>query len=203
MIAQRQLRGAPWLPDLYTKGVHQHQLQARNRAALLGIGGDPMRHFWTFCISGVVRTPVLSLQIFQQCLGIPEVGGVKAFCEPVIHLRQQLVGFLPPALALPQPTQAHGGTQSEGLHLPAPVVARLWPDTTPLPTSVRRFCSPIPGPQPAGQDKWTRGTNGFKLPRCSSQPWSPPRRRSASCWSQGALATVRTTRALLRRDVDA
>src|SRR5712692_771839 len=51
----------------------------------------------------------LSFQHFQQCLGLLEIGRIKPFGEPPVHLRQQLVGCGALALALPQPAQAHGG----------------------------------------------------------------------------------------------
>ena len=46
--------------------------------------------------------PRLSLQLLQQCLGLLQVGGVKALGEPAVDRRQQLAGFGPLALLLPQ-----------------------------------------------------------------------------------------------------
>ena len=46
-----------------------------------------------------------------------EIGGIKAFGEPVVDRRQQRVGLSPLALALPQTTQAHGGAEFEGFCL--------------------------------------------------------------------------------------
>src|SRR5215510_11484757 len=53
----------------------------------------------------------LSPQLFQQCHGLLQVGGVKAFGEPTVNRREQLVGLGALALLLPQPCQAHGGPQ--------------------------------------------------------------------------------------------
>ena len=50
-------------------------------------------------------------QHLQQCLGLLQIGGVKALGEPGVDRCQQLTGFDALALLLPQPTQAHGGSQ--------------------------------------------------------------------------------------------
>jgi hypothetical protein len=42
-------------------------------------------------------------QLLQQCLGVLEVGGVKALGELAIDQGQQLAGFITLVLALPQP----------------------------------------------------------------------------------------------------
>src|SRR5262252_5393995 len=59
----------------------------------------------------------LSPQLVEQCLGLLEVGRVKALREPAIERCQQLAcfGLLP--LLLPQATQAHGGPQLQGFGL--------------------------------------------------------------------------------------
>src|SRR5262245_43782047 len=56
-----------------------------------------------------------SCEFFQQCLGFLEISGVKALGEPVVDRRQQLVGFRPPVLLLPQARQAHSSAQLQGL----------------------------------------------------------------------------------------
>src|SRR5882724_958081 len=73
---------------------------------LLGIG-----------ISGVWGTPVLSLQLFEQCFGLLQVGRVKALREPAVDRRQECARLGPLALLLPQAAQAHGGAQLQGFRL--------------------------------------------------------------------------------------
>ena len=46
-------------------------------------------------------------QLFEQRLGLLQVGGVKALGEPAVALSEQLAGFLGLALPLPQPSSAH------------------------------------------------------------------------------------------------
>src|SRR5436190_2355833 len=60
---------------------------------------------WAFCHCGVVYTPVLSLQLVQQHLGLLQVDGVKAFREPAIDRREALVSLSALALlpSLPHP----------------------------------------------------------------------------------------------------
>src|SRR5712692_2990965 len=53
----------------------------------------------------------------EQRLGILDVGGIKAFAEPVVDRRQQRAGLSALALALPQARQAHGGAEFEGFCL--------------------------------------------------------------------------------------
>src|SRR5262249_11856877 len=77
----------------------------------------PVRHFWAKRFSGVLYTPVLSSQLFEQCFGLLQVGRVKPFGEPAVDRREQLVGHGPLALLLPQARQARGGTQLPGLGL--------------------------------------------------------------------------------------
>src|SRR5215217_3723251 len=62
------------------------------------------------------RTYLIS-ELFQQCLRLLEIGGVKALGEPAIDRREEFVGFGTPALLLPQPRQAHGGAELQGLGL--------------------------------------------------------------------------------------
>src|SRR6266446_2786852 len=68
---------------------------------------------WTNRLPG----PLPSRQGVQQRLRLLQVGGVKALGEPAVDRDQQLAGFVPLALALPQPAQAHGGPQLQGLGL--------------------------------------------------------------------------------------
>jgi hypothetical protein len=53
----------------------------------------------------------LSPQLCQQCLGLLEVGGVKALGEPAVDRREQLARCVPLALLLPQSAQARGRAQ--------------------------------------------------------------------------------------------
>src|SRR5215831_8275915 len=54
---------------------------------------------------GVLR---LSPQLFQQRLGLLQVGGVEALGEPAVDRGQELARFHALALLLPQARQAHG-----------------------------------------------------------------------------------------------
>src|SRR5262245_56768035 len=58
-----------------------------------------------------------SCQRLQQRPGLLEVGGVKTLGEPAIDRRQQRPRFVPLALLLPEPTQAHGGPQLQRFRL--------------------------------------------------------------------------------------
>ena len=51
---------------------------------------------------------IRSGQTSEQRLGLPQVGSVEALGEPAVDRGQQLVGFGPLTLGLPQPGQAHG-----------------------------------------------------------------------------------------------
>src|SRR5262249_13352367 len=62
-----------------------------------------------------VFAQALCPQLLQQHLCVLQVGGVKAPGEPPADPRQQLAGFAALALALPQPTQAHGRAQLQRL----------------------------------------------------------------------------------------
>jgi hypothetical protein len=68
-------------------------------------------------MAGTRRLIRLSSQLCQQCLGLLEVGGVKAFSEPAVHLGEQLAGCGASALVLPQPRQAHRRPQLPRLRL--------------------------------------------------------------------------------------
>src|SRR5262245_15292852 len=59
----------------------------------------------------------LSSECLKQRLGLLEVGGIKAFGEPVIDLLQQCTGFDALTLALPQACQAHSSAEFEGFCL--------------------------------------------------------------------------------------
>ena len=54
-------------------------------------------------------------QFLQQCLGLLEVGGVKALGEPAIDRGKQRFDML--ALLLPQAAEAGGGAQFERLRM--------------------------------------------------------------------------------------
>src|SRR5262245_2648284 len=67
---------------------------------------------------GVVPISVYSPpQLFQQCPGVLEVGGVKALGEPAVDRCQQIAGLIALALALPQLPQAHRRSQLPRLGL--------------------------------------------------------------------------------------
>src|SRR4051812_28212635 len=72
----------------------QRSLACAHVSGLLAPGGASgvLKHNWAFCHCGVVCTPVLSLQLVQQHLGLLEVGGVKALGKPAVDGHQQLVG---------------------------------------------------------------------------------------------------------------
>ena len=61
----------------------------------------------------------LSPQLLQQRLGVLQVGRIKALGEPAVDRCQQLTGCGALALLLPQPAQAHGGSQPPEPGLPA------------------------------------------------------------------------------------
>src|SRR5881409_2496170 len=50
-------------------------------------------------------------QVFQQCLGLLEVGSVKPLGEPAVDRGEQVIGCSPLALVLPEAAQARGGAQ--------------------------------------------------------------------------------------------
>ena len=52
-----------------------------------------------FCIWGrAPAIPFLRAQLMEQCLGVPQVGGVESLGEPVIDVREHRAGLV--ALAL-------------------------------------------------------------------------------------------------------
>jgi hypothetical protein len=59
----------------------------------------------------------MSSQLLQQGLRLLQISGVKGLGEPVVDLGEQLAGFIAFALALPQASQAHGGSQLQGFGL--------------------------------------------------------------------------------------
>jgi len=85
----------PWEPH----GQNQYPEEALVRDILQRIEHCGHR----FLESRLDRFPQCSLsrQCLQQCLGLLEVGGVKAFGEPAIDRRQQLAGFVDLILLLP------------------------------------------------------------------------------------------------------
>ena len=54
---------------------------------------------------------LLRIQASQPRSGLLQVGSGKPLAKPAIHLSQELPGCGQLALAVPQPTQAHGGSQ--------------------------------------------------------------------------------------------
>src|SRR5262245_52951754 len=56
-------------------------------------------------------------QLCQHGFGLSEVGRVKALCEPVVYLLQQLSGCCSLPLTLPEPRQAQRGAQLQHLSL--------------------------------------------------------------------------------------
>jgi hypothetical protein len=59
----------------------------------------------------------MSHQFFQQCSGLPEVGGVKPLSEPAIDRCQQFASFVAPAPVMSQTSEAHGRAQLQRLGL--------------------------------------------------------------------------------------
>ena len=74
---------------------------------------DALARQWAMCLQAGSYPANSS----NNCLGLLEIGGVKALGEPAVDRRQQLVGLGALALLLPQPTQAHGGPQLQRLRL--------------------------------------------------------------------------------------
>ena len=60
---------------------------------------------------------IFSRQFFQQCPGVLHVGGVKAFGDPAVHRREQVVGLSTLALLLPEAAQAYGRPQLQRFRL--------------------------------------------------------------------------------------
>src|SRR5262249_17455526 len=58
-----------------------------------------------------------SCEFIQQRLSLLQVARVKTLGEPAVDLSEQLVGFGTLLLALPQPGEAHGRSQFQGLRL--------------------------------------------------------------------------------------
>src|SRR5262245_22105168 len=58
-----------------------------------------------------------SCELLQQRSGFLEVYGVQPLAEPGIHLWQELACGIALPLLLPEATQAHGGSQFQGLRL--------------------------------------------------------------------------------------
>ena len=58
--------------------------------------------------------PLLS-QLCQEVSGLAQIGGLKAFCKPVINFRQPPLGGSSFALVFPQPAQAGDGAQFKRL----------------------------------------------------------------------------------------
>ena len=80
-------------------------------------GGVPLRHWLGNGGRGGWCRRVLSSQLFEQRLGLLEVGRVKALGEPAVDLGQQVVRLLPFPLLLPQPRQAHRRPQFQRFRL--------------------------------------------------------------------------------------
>src|SRR5215471_1742313 len=72
---------------------------------------------WRLWGSQGVSTAGALRQRVQQRLRLLEVGGVKPLGEPAVDGCQQLVGFGPLALLLPEARKAHGGAQLPGFGL--------------------------------------------------------------------------------------
>ena len=53
----------------------------------------------------------LPSQLVQQCLGIPKVGGAKAFGEPAVHWGEEVAGLADLALIAPQLGEADSRAQ--------------------------------------------------------------------------------------------
>ena len=58
-----------------------------------------------------------SRELLQQCPGFLQVYGVQPLAEPGIDLWQELACGIVLPLLLPEATQAHGGSQLQGLRL--------------------------------------------------------------------------------------
>jgi hypothetical protein len=84
---------------------------ARPPMVPLGLAAHGGQRLVTRCRTVRALTP--ALQCLQEGFSLLEVGGVKAFGEPDVDRRQQLVCFGPLALLLPQAAQAGGRPQGE------------------------------------------------------------------------------------------
>jgi len=107
-----------------------------------------------------------------------QVGGVKAFGEPVVDRRQQLTAFITLALLLPEASQAHSGPQLERLRLLAACHSKGL-----MKTGFHRF--------------WGGGLLPQEFPPeamqlCSIEPLSTPMSGRQRC-GQGAQSLVRVS----------
>src|SRR5262249_15018520 len=66
---------------------------------------------WFYVPLLVTPTLLVSAQLFQQCLGLLQIFGVKPLGEPAVDLGQELARFFPLALLLPKAAQAHHRSQ--------------------------------------------------------------------------------------------
>src|SRR5271166_5270041 len=56
-----------------------------------------------------------SVHLLKKRLRLPEVVGREPLGEPTVNRREEIGGFGAPALVAPEPNQAHGGAQFQGL----------------------------------------------------------------------------------------
>src|SRR5215471_15979286 len=71
----------------------------------------------TFFGSKGMSTGVALRQRVQQCLRLLQIRGVKSLGEPPVDRREERVGLSALTLVLPQPGEAHGDPQLQGLRL--------------------------------------------------------------------------------------
>src|SRR5262245_9970516 len=76
-----------------------------------------VRRSCAICIGVRLSSPVFSLQLCQQRLGLLEVRGVKALGEPAVDRREQRTGFGLLALLLPEAAEAHRRPQLQRFRL--------------------------------------------------------------------------------------
>lgn len=50
-------------------------------------------------------------ELFEKYLGLLEIGGVEALCEPAVDFGEDLARLVSPALFREQPSEAHGRAQ--------------------------------------------------------------------------------------------
>jgi hypothetical protein len=80
--------------------------------ARMYVGTEEERTFVKACSPwGRAMPTMFSCQFLQQCLRLPQVGGVKALGEPAVDRGEQVIGRNPLALALPEAAQAYGRTE--------------------------------------------------------------------------------------------
>jgi hypothetical protein len=129
----------------------------------LTVRAQQLRQFWAKRFSGVLCTPILSLQFVEQRLGLLEISGIKALGEPAVDRREECVRFGPLALVLPNVLILNFAPATIYKLIPSMVARRAREDA---------LCAKKPTRQ-----RWRRSTR----PPPAAAASSPRRARTAVC----------------------